>query len=308
MPSSENAQARAMWEGLVASLAPKEDGSQPTIQDFRDGYEALCAQLEVPTDATYTDTTIGGVPVVEVQADGAGSDRTVLYAHGGGYVIGSAPGYKSFGAHLSRAADARVLLVDYRLAPEHPFPAAVQDATAVYRALLDQGVSPSQIVIAGDSAGGGLTVATLLALKDAGSPLPAAGVPLSPWTDIPGTGASVDANAELDPVVSREMLAMLGGLYAPGEHATHPHASPHYGDFSGLPPMLVFVGTEEVLHDDAVRLVEQASAAGVDAKLEVGEGMYHVWPCFAAFLPEARESIAKIGAFVGQHTGAGAPA
>jgi epsilon-lactone hydrolase len=306
MASAELAQVRTMWEELVASLAPKEDGSGPTIQDFRDGYEGLCARFTVPEDATFSDVDADGVPCIEARAAGAGDERTIIYFHGGGYVIGSAGGYKSIGAALSAAADGPVLLVDYRLAPEHPYPAAVEDALTVYRWVLAHGREPGQVVLAGDSAGGGLTAAALVAIKDAGLPAPAGGVPISPWCDLACTGGTMDSKAEVDPIVSRDMVTMLAGLYLGEQSAEQPHVSAIHADLQGLPPMYVLVGTAETLLDDARTLAERARAAGVELKYEEADDMYHVWPVFCSVLPEGQEAVERIGQFARERTAAGA--
>src|SRR5690606_5447385 len=175
---------------------------------------------------------------------------------------------RNLGGRISKAANCRVLSLDYRLAPEHPFPAAVDDAVTGYRWLLDQGIRPDRIAIAGDSAGGGLAAATLVALKDRGEPMPAAGVCLSPWVDMEGTGESMTSRAALDPMVQKDGLKDMASLYLDGADPRSPLAAPLYADLSGLPPLLIQVGTAETLYDDATRLAEKAEAAGVDVTLE----------------------------------------
>jgi acetyl esterase/lipase len=221
----------------------------------------------------------------------------ILYLHGGAYALGSINVHRELLARLARATHMRVLAVDYRLAPEHPYPAALEDTAAAYRWALDAGCAPSRIVVAGDSAGGGLALATLAALRDAGAPLPAGTVCLSPWLDLALTGASIRTKASVDPVLSREALERYAGLYA-GEHArTHPLISPLYADLRGLPPLLIQVGTDEILLDDAVRGAEKARAAGVRATLDVVEGMFHVFQ-MVGVLPETRRALERIAAFV----------
>jgi acetyl esterase/lipase len=235
-----------------------------------------------------------------VLAPGAETGRILLYLHGGGYVIGSSNTHRDLAGRLSRAAAARVLLIDYRLAPEHPYPAAVEDATVAYRWLLRHGATPASMVIAGDSAGGGLTVAALVALRDAGEALPAAGVCISPWIDLEGIGASMTTRASVDPIVQRQGLVWFANLYLGGASPQTPLAAPLYADLHGLPPLFIHVGTAETLLDDATRLAECARAAGVEVTLEVWEEMIHVWHLFAAMLPEGQQAIERIGEYIRQ--------
>jgi monoterpene epsilon-lactone hydrolase len=276
--------------------------TRPTIADMRAGYEQMSAMFPLPADVQREPTTAGGVPAEWVMAPGAAADRAVLYLHGGGYVIGSITTHRDLAARLSRAAAARVLVLGYRLAPEHPYPAALEDAVAAYRQLLDEGLAPERTVIAGDSAGGGLAVATLVALRDAGAPLPAAGVCISPWTDLALTGESLVSRAAADPIVNRPLLEMMVAAYLGTADPRTPGASPLYADLTGLPPLLIQVGTAEAIYDDAARLAERARAAGVDVTFEPWEEMIHVWHGFAAMLPEGQQAIARIGAYVQEHT------
>lgn len=274
----------------------------PTLADLRAGFEQMALAFPVAADVKRTAVTAGSVPAEWIAAPGARDDRVVLYLHGGGYVIGSINTHREMTSRLSRAAAARCLLIDYRLAPENPFPAAVDDATAAYRWLVAQGIEPRRIVVAGDSAGGGLTVATLLSLRDAKVPLPAAGVCLSPWVDLEGIGESMTTKAALDPMVQKDGLVKMAAAYLGAASPRTPLAAPLYADLSGLPPLLILVGSAETLLDDAVRLADRAKKAGVDATLEVAEDMIHVWQLFAAMLPEGRESIERIGRWVREKT------
>ena len=217
-------------------------------------------------------------------------------------MIGSMRTHRSPLSYLSRVSDARVLGLNYRLAPEHPFPAAVEDSVAAYRWLLAEGVSPRRIAIGGDSCGGGLTIATLVALKYFGDPLPAAGISHSGWTDLAHTGDTFETKAEEDPLIDKEMLEGMAAAYLGDRSRTTPLASPYYADLQGLPPLLVQVGTAEVLLDDSLRLADRAKEAGVDVTLEVWDDMPHVWQAFASFLPEAREALDHCGQFVQKHT------
>jgi len=296
MPSAQIEQACTLWR----EMWPQKD--EPTIDDFRDAYERFTHQFPVPGDVTTEEVDAGGVPALWVRTPAASPDRTIFFLHGGGYVIGTAEGYRELASHLGRAAEARVLVVDYRLAPENAFPAAVDDAVAAYQWLIGTGVAPSSVVIAGDSAGGGLTMATLLALRDAGSPLPAAAIAISPWVDLECTGESMTTKADVDPVVQREGVLGMAEMYLGGLDPKSPLASPLHGDLSGLPPLLIQVGTRETLLDDSVRLVARAEEAGVDVTFETVEEAPHVWHVFSSFLPEARDSIEQIAAFTRKHT------
>lgn len=249
-------------------------------------------------DVAYESVDVNGVPSLWVTAPGVTRDRVVLYLHGGGYVLGSLISHQDLVARISKAADARVLYIDYRLAPEHPFPAAVDDATTAYRWLLSQGVEPSRIAISGDSAGGGLAIALMVSLRDQGDPLPAVSVPISPWVDLEGLGDSMTSNAEVDPTVRKEGLADMGTAYLNGADPRSPLAAPLYADLKGLPPTLIQVGSVETLLDDSTRLAKIAEEAGMDVTLEVVEDMFHVWHAFAPMLPEGQAAIDNLGAFV----------
>lgn len=273
-----------------------------SFADQRRAMENLTAMAPLPADVTFTPLAVAGRPAEWVAAPGARADEALLYLHGGGYCIGSIASHRLLAAELSRAAGLRVLLLDYRLAPEHPFPAAVDDAVAAYRALLDQGCDRRRLAIAGDSAGGGLTAATLLALRDGDTPLPAAAVLLSPWLDLSQSGESMDSRADADPMVQRAPLQRMADAYLAGADPRTPLASPLFADLRHLPPLLIHVGTAETLLDDSRRFAERARAAGVDATLEVWDDMIHVWHAFG-FLPEARDANARVGAFLRQRLG-----
>jgi len=280
--------------------------SQPLMQanvaEMRANLEQMGQGFPIDPDVQCTRVQAGAVPAAWVTAPGAAPDRVILYLHGGGYVIGSIDSHRALAAGLSRAAGARALVIDYRLAPEHPFPAAVEDSTAAYRWLIRQGIEPSRVVIAGDSAGGGLTVATLIALRDAKDRLPAGGVCISPWVDMEASGESMASRAAEDPMIQRDIIEWFAAQYVGKADRRAPLASPIYADLSGLPPLYVLVGTAETLLDDSGRLAERARKAGVRVTLEAWEGMIHVWPAFAPMLDEGREAIEKIGAFVRAQT------
>jgi len=262
--------------------------------------EELSTISPVPPGTTHVAVEAGGVPCEWVDSPEGGREGALLYLHGGGYTIGSVRSHRHLVAYLAGATGLRALSVDYRLAPEHPFPAAVDDATVAYRWLVASGVPPARIVVGGDSAGGGLTVATLVALRDAGDRLPAAAVCLSPWVDLEGIGASMTTKQDVDPMVERHGLLRAAQAYLGGADPRAPLAAPLYADLRGLPPLLIQVGTAETLLDDSVRLAERARAAGVDVVLEPWEDMIHVWQAFVPLLPEAEQAIARIGSWVNE--------
>lgn len=280
-------------------------GAQTPIAARRELMErvAFRAADDIATEAVE----IGGRPAELLRAPGVSTVRTLLYLHGGGYVMGSPNTHRALAGELSRAAEATVLVPDYRLAPEAPFPAAVEDATAVYRALLAQGHEAHHLAIAGDSAGGGLTVATLLALRDAGLALPAVAACLSPWSDLCCSNASYQTRAAVDPMIAPADIRFMADSYLGGADPHQALASPNRADLAGLPPLLIHVGQDEVLLDDAVVLDAAARAAGVDSTLEVWEDMIHVWHAFHPMLPEGRTAIALVGEFLreGWHARAG---
>lgn len=256
-----------------------------------------------PDGVTSEVVSAGGVPAEMIENEGAATDRVVLYLHGGGYVAGSIDSHRNLTGHLAKAAGIRVLALHYRLAPENPHPAPVEDAVAAYRWLLDEGYAPDHIVISGDSAGGGLALATLIALRDQQVALPAAAVPMSPWVDMEGEGESMVTRADADPMVDRNMLLQMTDLFLGDGDPKDPLAAPLHADLSGLPPLLIQVGDAEVLLDDSTRFAAKAKAAGVDVSLEVWPEMVHVFQASAGFVPEANEAIARIAEFSREKVG-----
>lgn len=281
--------------GLIRSSPPLGDGDVATM---RAAAEGMGAMLPVDPEVVFTTVDIGSIPAEWADAPGADASGVVLYLHGGGYVSGSIAVYRSLAGRLSRAAGARVLVVDYRLAPEHPFPAAIEDAAAAYRWLLQQGFGPGRIAIAGDSAGGGLAAATLLSIRDADLPVPAAAVLMSPMLDLEATGDSMDTKASEDPMVQRANVLLGAIRYLNGADPRTPLASPLYGDLARLPPILIQVGTAECLLDDSRRFAARARQAGVQVSLEEWERMIHVWQVFAPMLDEGQQAIDRIGEFL----------
>jgi len=291
-------QLQAIVEMLRSQPVVSPDAS---VQEARAGFEQIASMFPIDADIKREAVGAGGVKAEWVSAPDAEAGRALLYLHGGGYVIGSINTHRSLAARISRASKARVLVIDYRLAPEHPHPAAVDDSVASYRWMLGQGLQPARIVVAGDSAGGGLTVATLVAIRDAKLPLPAAGACLSPWVDLEGIGESMTKKADVDPIVQKAGLLQMAAAYLGGKDARTPLAAPLYADPAGLPPLLIQVGTAETLLDDASRLAERARKAGVTVNYESSERMIHVWHLFAPMLDEGQQAIDRIGEFVRRH-------
>lgn len=289
LPSIEHEQVVEM---MIGGLGLEE----LSVDEQRAVMEASADMFPVEADVSVNEVYASSVPADWITIDGSETDRVILYFHGGGYTMGSRNTHRGLAGRLARAARARVLLPDYRLAPEHPFPAAVEDATTCWRWLVSEGHAPNRMVIAGDSSGGGLTLATLLALKAASDPLPACAVGLSPWTDLVGKGSTAQLGAVDDPMLTPEGVRSSGRQYA-DDNLHNPLASPLYGDLRNLPPLLLQVGTREILLSDSTRFAEKAQAAGVKVTLEIEEGLIHVWHMFPD-IPEAQSAIERIGAFL----------
>lgn len=293
-------------KNIVAMLqagAGKASSAGMSVAEWRQSYDGLGQMLPRASAVECSSVMARGVAAEWLSRPGR-TERTVLYLHGGGYCIGSLDSHRAMLTHLASASEAQVLAVDYRLAPEHPHPAALDDAVAVYRWLVeDQGLDPSRIVLAGDSAGGGLTLATLIALRDGGIATPAAGVCLSPWADLTQSGTTIVEKAGADPMVRVEDLDRWAAMYAGGRDPRLPLISPLFADLAGLPPLLIEVGTSEVLLDDARRLAERATRGGADVQLTTAEEMIHVWHFFAGVVPEADDGIRRVADFVIRRTG-----
>jgi epsilon-lactone hydrolase len=293
MPSPESRDIR-QW-----LLQNEKAGPSPSsLEETRAGYEERAAKAALLPGTEFEPVVAGRVPCEWVTAPGVAADRVILHLHGGGYTMGSCRTARILAPRLGAASGSRVLTVDYRLAPEHPFPAAVQDAVSAYRWLLESGYPPEKIAIAGDSAGGGLALAALVLLRDETVQLPSAGVLISPWTDVALTGDSMKGRAEADPRVTEAELRRHAELYTGNIDPEHPLVSPLHADLQGLPPLLIHVGTDEILLDDSTRLAERARDAGGDVTLKVWDGVWHVWHSFTPHLPEACEAMEDIGRFV----------
>ncbi|WP_372784283.1 alpha/beta hydrolase [Phenylobacterium sp.] len=285
-------------DGVRRMLADLLGGPDASIAHRRAQAAAFAAsQPPLPAGLTVTLETRGGVPVERLEPQAA-TALTLLHLHGGGYVMGDPAGSRGLTTRLALTTPATVFSVDYRLAPRHPFPAAVQDAVAVYADLITHGADPARTALIGESAGGGLAVATLVAARDQGLPMPAACVALSPWTDLACEGSSHTTLHGRDPLLTRDVLLEMAALYLCGHSPADPLASPATADLTGLPPLLIQAGSEEVLRDDAVRLAEAARACGVAADLRIWPEMIHVWQMFGDLLPDAEAAIAEIRSFL----------
>lgn len=274
----------------------RRTADRPTIEERRAGMDSGFGKFETPRDIATQNITIDGIAARWFDAPDARRDVVMLYLHGGGYCLGSIDTHHELMARLSLHGRCRVLGVDYRLAPEFPYPAALEDALAGYRHLLAEGYAAARIFIAGDSAGGGLAVATLLALRGAGDPLPRGAVLFSPWTDLTASGHSLTTHSELDPMVDRDTVVDLASRYVGDADPAAPLISPIFGDLSGLPPLEIQVGDHEVLLDDSLRLAERVSKAGGRANIRIFEGAVHVFQAFP-FLPETREAMSDVSRF-----------
>jgi len=277
-------------------------GAQVTLEQRRKGMEKVA--FKVADDVVVETVTVAGQGAEWLRAPGTNTQRAILYLHGGGYVMGSPNTHRSLGGEISRAAQAAVLMVDYRLAPEAPFPAAVDDGVAAFQWLIDHGFTPQNLAIAGDSAGGGLAAATLIALRDRKLPLPKAAVCISPWSDLTCTNESYKTRAAADPMVTPDGIGNMAGVYLQGADPKTPLASPNFADWRGMPSLLIHVGRDEVLLDDSIKLHEKAKAAGVDSTLEIWDDMLHVWHAFHPMLPEGKQGIERVGRFLREKWGA----
>ena len=283
---------------LMAMMREGElDFGQP-VAATRAHFDTMLEAMPAADDLTFTPGMLAGLPALHTASPGAAEDAVLLYLHGGAYISGTPQGYRGLAAELARATGARGIALDYRLAPEHPFPAAVDDAVAGYEALLERGFAPGRIVLAGDSAGGGLTMATLVALRDKGAALPAAALLISPWADLTGKSASHITKAAEDPTLTAEALGIAAAHYLAGASAEHPLASPVMAYLTGLPPLLIQVGSAEILLDDSLALAAAAGRANASVRLEIWPQMPHVWHLFGFMLPEGRKAIETAGAFL----------
>jgi len=276
------------------------------LREQRPLFDQMIAAAPVPADVVTTPGQLGGVPVIHVDIPGTTTDGVVVYFHGGFFAIGSAASSVGLASELARKARMRVVTVDYRLAPEHPYPAAPHDALAAYRGLLDSGQDVARVAVAGESAGAGLAVVTLAAVQRAGLPQPASAVLMSPWADLADAGDSLKTKAEVDPVLTADAVRVRARDYLGGADAADPAVSPVHVSLAGLPPLLIQAGSHEILLDDAIRLASRAAHDDVAVTLDVVPGLPHVFQAFAAVLDEGQAALTRAGAFLRQHTGTAA--
>jgi epsilon-lactone hydrolase len=281
---------------LRETLAARPRASE--VAQMRIDADARSKVFTLPADVTVQPVNANGVKAEWTSTPDADPSSVILYMHGGGYVICSLESHRHLVAEVGRAAGTRTLAIDYRLAPEHPFPAPVEDTVAAYRYLLDSGIKPNRIALAGDSAGGGLVVGALLAIREAGLPLPACGWCISPWVDMEALGGSFVDRAATDPTVQKATILMMAQWYLGGANPRHPHAAPIYGDLRGLPPLLIQVGAAETLLDDSIALARTAGIADVPVDLQIWPEMIHIWHIYFPMLSAGRRAIAAGGAFV----------
>jgi acetyl esterase/lipase len=275
-----------------------------SIEENRLRSASTAKMTRIPKDVTVIDTKADGIRAKWISPFDEKTEKVILHLHGGGYVTGGMDSHLMMCIPMAQTLKTKILLPEYRLAPEHPFPAAVDDAVKVYRWMLAQGHSQKDIIISGDSAGGGLAIATVLALRDAGDPLPAAVICMSPWTDLTFTGPSHITKAKADCVLLTDVLREWAACYIGTEAPNHPHISPIYADFHDFPPLLIQVGSDEVLLDDSRMLAEKAKADGVDATLKVWDEMWHVWQALGDLIPESKKSFEEVGDFIDIHLSA----
>ncbi len=292
-------------EAIAGMLRASPFDPAGDLREQRPLFEKMIAAAPVPADVVTTPGQLGGVPVIYVDIPGITTGGVILYFHGGFFAIGSAASSVGLAADLARKARMRVVTVDYRLAPEHPYPAAPHDAMTAYQGLLDGGQDVARLALAGESAGANLAVVTLAAIGRAGLPQPASVVLMSPWADLAGTGDSIKTKADVDPVITADAVRVRARDYLGGADACDPAVSPVYASLVGLPPLLIQAGSHEILLDDAIRLATRAAYDGA-VTLDVVPGVPHVFQAFAAVLDEGEAALTRVGAFLREHTGTAA--
>ena len=293
------------WADSLVNLVPVLSGSDETasMAQVRASYTAFQAQQRPPQGVRFEEVNMGGVPATLVLPEVQDSDIVLVYIHGGAYIVGEPAGYRGIGGNYAKLLGARVFIPDYRLAPEHPFPAAIDDGLRAYEWLLEQGIPSRKIAFAGESAGGAMVVSVMVAAKQKGLSLPAAGVAISPWANLEHTGASMTNRGGLDPLNTKPLLDLLARTFLSGALPNHPLASPVFADVTGLPPILVQIGENELMLSDAIRLASHLAENRVRVNLEVWPQMPHAWHFFQSFLPEAEQALRESARFISETVG-----
>lgn len=294
-PSPESDSLRALYQGWTDRMVADPQMDLPTMRDMFEQWHSTASE---PEDVRYKSDTVAGVPAIWALPDGADESKLMIYTHGGGFAVGSANSHRKIAGHTAKACGANAIVLDYRRAPEDPFPAQLVDAVGVYKELLDRGYKAENLTTIGDSAGGNAAVATVLKLRDEGLPLPGSVIAYSPWLDMEHKGETLETNAATDALVSRAILEGMAGMYLPDDASpSDPLANPLYADYAGFPRLYINVGELETLRDNGERLHERAKAAGVDSTLSIVDGMQHVFPSMSGTAPEVDEEIQRVAAW-----------
>lgn len=288
------------WANSLSDLVPVLKGTDTTTQmsDIRDAYAKMLGQNQPPAGVRFEAVDMGGVPATLVTPDELKTDAVLMYIHGGAYIVGRPDGYHGIGGNYAKMLGARVYMPDYRLAPEHRFPASIDDTLRAYEWLLEQNIAASKIAFAGESAGGAMVVSVMVAAKSKGLPLPAVGSSISPWANLEHTGASMSNREGLDPLNSKPVLDILARAFLGDTLANHPLASPVFADVTGLPPILVQIGENELMLSDAMRLANHLADNRVRVNLEVWPGMFHAWHFYAGMLAEGQQALESSVRFI----------
>lgn len=299
MPITPAVQERIdAWNNASSSFGPLLMGQPGDWAAEREQYVRVLAQHPTPEGVSISEIEMGGIAATVVTPDDAEEGRVLLYIHGGGYIAGSPSAYHGLAGHYAKLLKAVVYMPDYRLAPEHPFPAAIDDTLTSYKWLLDQGHDPKSIAFSGDSAGGAMVISVMVAARNAGLALPVAGVAISPWANLEHSGSSMTTRDGIDPTVSLAGLDLMAKAFLNGALKNNPDASPVFADVRGLPPIMIQIGESEVMLSDAMRLATHLAENRVRVSLEVWPGMFHVWHMFAAILPEGKQALKGSAAFL----------
>ncbi len=286
---------------MTKYIASRKFNSRRTIEEMRNTMDVLAKLTGFPSNARAEKINIKDIPAEWIYRDDAPENRAILFLHGGGYCLCSSDTHRELAAHISIESDTRVIFPNYRLAPENPYPAALEDSVMAYQWLLEKGFSPENIALAGDSAGGGLSIAAAVWLREKGIPLPSSITCISPWADLGMTGDSIKVNSGTDPMLNLPLLELMASNYIGKDNPQNPFISPIYADLKGLPPILIHSGSDEILLDDSKRLAERAKSFETDVTLKIYEKMWHVWHLFMRVMPESRIAIQETGSFIKKH-------